>query len=66
MDLKSTEGLEAMWEASARRDRERKRRQNRAAWFVYFCGLADSLRASADEFDRRAEALLEEPEGGGR
>ena len=52
--------LQAMYEASARRHREKIRRQNRAAWFSHFSALADSLRASAEAYEARAEALLEE------
>ncbi len=54
--------LEAMWEASARRHREKLRRENAARWFTYFSNLADSLRRSAEEFERRAEALLDDDE----
>lgn len=54
--------LEAMYAASARRHREKRRRANRALWYRYFADLADSLRARADEYDHRASALLEEGE----
>ena len=53
---------EMAWKESARRHNARLRRQHRAEWFRYWSALASSLRASADEFDRRAEALLEEPD----
>ena len=56
--------LQAMYEASARRHREKIRRQNRAAWFSHFSALADSLRASAEAYEARASALLEEPDRG--
>ncbi len=55
--------LEEFWRRSEARHREKLRRENRAAWYVHLCGLADSLRRSAAEFDRRAEALLEEDSG---
>ncbi len=55
--------LERMWELSAHRHRERLRRENRAAWYVHFCGLADALRRSAEVYEARAAALLEEVEG---
>ena len=55
--------LEEMYAESVRRHRERLRRENAAAWYVHFCGLADSLRASAEHYERRAEALMQE-EGG--
>ena len=60
----SADELEEMYRASVRRHRERKRKAIRAEWFCYFSNLADSLRASAEHYDRKAEALLEdEPKG---
>jgi hypothetical protein len=55
--------LAEMYAESARRHRERKRRENGAAWYSHFSALADSLRQSAAEYERRAEQLL--LEGGG-
>ena len=49
---------EAAWKASVRKHNAKLRRERRAEWLCYFSALADSLRASADEFDRRAEKLL--------
>ncbi len=54
--------LEEFWRRSEARHRERRRRANRAAWFAYFSNLADSLRRSAEEFERRAEQLLDDDE----
>ena len=54
--------LAEMYEASARRHRERKRRENGAAWYSHFSALASSLRRSAEEYERRAERLLEDPD----
>ncbi len=51
---------EESWKASVRRHNEKIRRRRRAEWFRYWSALASSLRASADEFDRRAARLLEE------
>ena len=51
---------EMMWKASVRKHNARLRRERRAEWFCYFSALADSLRRSADEFDAKASALLEE------
>ncbi len=51
---------EMAWKSSVRRHREKLRRQHRAEWFCYFSALSDSLRASADHYDRKAEGLLEE------
>ena len=55
---------EQAWKASARKHNAKLRRQHRAEWFAYFSNLADSLRRSADEFDARASALLEDDEKG--
>ena len=55
---------EQAWKASVRKHNAKLRRQHRAEWFCYFSNLADSLRRSADEFDRRAEALMEDDEKG--
>jgi hypothetical protein len=56
--------VEELWRASVRRHNARVRRQHRAEWFTYFSNLAAALRASAEEFDRKAEALLEETDRG--
>jgi hypothetical protein len=55
---------EMAWKASTRRHHEKLRRARRAEWFAPFSCLAASLRASADEFDAQAEALLVERCGG--
>jgi len=55
---------EMAWKESVRRHHERLRRERRAEWVRYWSVLADSLRASADEFDARAERLLEQPDRG--
>jgi len=54
--------VEDLWEAGVKKDGERRRRRLRAEWFVYFSTLADSLRASADGFEAKAQALLEDDE----
>ncbi len=56
--------LQAIYAESARRHRERKRRENGAAWYSHFSALADSLRRSAEEYERRAERLLEDTNEG--
>jgi hypothetical protein len=48
-----------MYAESARRYQERRRRQLQAEWYGYFCRLADGLRRRADEYEERAETLLE-------
>jgi hypothetical protein len=57
---------EMAWKASVRRHNARLRRQHRAAWFCYWSALADSLRKSADEFEAKAQALLEDENTSGR
>jgi hypothetical protein len=56
---------EMAWKTSVRRHNAKLRRQRQGEWYCYFSALADSLRASAEEFERRAERLLEAEEGGG-
>jgi hypothetical protein len=55
-----------LWQESVRRYRARKREEHRRAWCNYFCRLAVSLRARAEEYDHRAKALLEDRGEGGR
>jgi hypothetical protein len=58
---------EMAWKASVRRHHARLRRQRRGEWFCYWSALAESLRKSADEFERRALELLEdEPSKGSK
>jgi hypothetical protein len=55
---------EEMWAESVRRHNARRREENRAAWCEYFCHIAGSLRARAEEYDQRAQMLMEdEPKG---
>ncbi len=56
---------EEAWKSSVRRHNAKLRRQRRGEWYCYFAALADSLRASADHYERRALELLENdpPEG---
>ena len=56
---------EMAWKASVREHLEQLRRERRAEWFCYWSALASPLRLSAEEFERRAEALPEEPAGEG-
>jgi hypothetical protein len=51
---------EELWKASVRRYNARRREENRRAWCEYFGYLAGSLRARAEEYDRRAARLEEE------
>ncbi len=50
--------LAELWRASERRHQEKLRRQHRVEWICYWSALADSLRQSADAFERKALALL--------
>jgi hypothetical protein len=55
---------EELWKASVRAYTPRRRKENRLAWCGYFERLAACLRARAQEFDKRAQTLMEdEPEG---
>jgi hypothetical protein len=54
-----------LWKESVRRYNARRREENRLAWCEYFSHLAGSLRARAEEYDHRAQALMEtdQPKG---
>jgi hypothetical protein len=55
---------EEMWAESERRYAARQREVNRAAWCDYFSRLAGSLRARAEEYDHRVQALMDiQPKG---
>ena len=51
---------EMAWKASVRKHHAKLRRRRRAEWFAHFSALADSLRRSADHYERRAQELLED------
>ncbi len=56
--------LEAMWAASERRVLAKRREENRQAWIVYFSHLAHGCRQRAQEYEAKADALIEdEPRG---
>jgi hypothetical protein len=48
------------WQESVRRYNARRREENRLAWCDYFGQIASSLRSRAEEYDDRAQALLED------
>ncbi len=48
---------EDLWEASVRRDKEIRRRENRAAWFAFFSRMAQAHAGIAKDYERRAEEL---------
>lgn len=54
--------LEALWRASERKDREKRRRDNREAWHAFHCHLQELHSAIAEEHRSKAEQLLDEPE----
>ncbi len=55
---------EELWKAFVRVYNARKREENRRAWCDYFSHLAGALRARAEEYDHRAQTLMEdEPKG---
>ena len=61
---KDPDGESEAWQRSVSRYNARRREENRLAWQSYFCRLAGALRARAEEYDRRAQTLMEEqPKG---
>jgi hypothetical protein len=54
------EERDELWKASVAAYDARRREENRLAWCEYFERLAGSLRARAEEYDHRAQALLED------
>ncbi len=62
---KDPEETSEAWQESVRRYNVRRREENRLAWCDYFSHLAGSLRARAEEYDHRAQALMEtdQPKG---
>lgn len=57
--------LEAAWAESERRHREKRRRENSAAWYAHHCHMHDLHQSLAADHRSRAEALLEDPGRGG-
>jgi hypothetical protein len=51
---------EELWKESVRRYNARSQEENRLAWCEYFGRLAARVRSRAEEYDHRAQALLEE------
>jgi hypothetical protein len=48
-----------LWKESVRRYNARRREENRREWCGYFERLAACLRARAEEYDHRAQMLME-------
>ncbi len=57
------QALEDLWAASVARDRERKRRENRAAWHEFYSRLSSAHARISEAYEAKAEALLEEEPG---
>jgi hypothetical protein len=55
---------EELWKESVRLYNARRQEELRAEWHGYFCRLAGTLRARAQEYDRRAALLEDRGEGG--
>jgi hypothetical protein len=49
-----------LWKASVAAYNARRREENRLAWRGYFGRIAISLRSRAEDYDNRAQALLED------
>jgi hypothetical protein len=49
-----------LWKASVAAYNARRREENRLAWCGYFGRIAISLRSRAEDYDNRAQALLED------
>jgi len=53
-----------LWRESVRRYNARRKEENRLAWCDYFERLAACLRARAEEYDHRAQTLMEDQQIG--
>ena len=61
---KDPEEASEAWQESVRRYNARRREEIRLAWCDYFERLSACLRARAEEYDHRAQMLMEEqPKG---
>jgi hypothetical protein len=65
MDKRSSQEIDAderdeLWKASVSAYNARRREENRLAWSDYFSHLASALRTRAEDYDHRAQALLED------
>jgi hypothetical protein len=49
-----------LWKASVAAYNARRREEHRRQWCDYFRRIATSLRSRAEEYDHRAQALLED------
>jgi hypothetical protein len=59
---KDPEEASEAWQESVRRYNVRRREENRLAWCDYFERLSACLRARAEEYDHRAQMLMNSTE----
>ena len=57
--------LEDLWAVSEQRDRERRRRENRALWYEFHMRLHETHARNSKEHEVKALTLLEDPETNG-
>ena len=55
--IAAEQAREDLWEGSVRREKEIRRRENRAAWFAFFSRMAQAHAGIAKDYERRAEEL---------
>lgn len=59
------QALEEMWAASERRERERRQRENAAAWYAFHAHMQEVHARLSEEHEARALGLLEDERDGG-
>ncbi|MBA3474688.1 MAG: hypothetical protein H0T57_15955 [Rubrobacter sp.] len=64
-EKRDANAIEELWTISERKDRERRRRENRAAWYAFEVHMSELHASLSKEHRSKAEGLLEEPGGGG-
>lgn len=55
--------VEALWRASERAHAAKRREENRTAWVGYYERLAHGCRERAEEYEAKADALLDQSRG---
>ncbi len=60
-EAKDAERIEDLWKESTRRERDKRRRENRALWYGHHVHMRELHSSLAREHEARARALL----GGG-
>lgn len=56
-EKRDANAIEELWAASERRDRERRRRDNCAAWYAHEMHMSELHAALSEEHRAKAEAL---------